>query len=78
MPRTDLSTEEKGLEFSLRCPHWRREGNKHLVGNLAVGMGSKSWGSGGGWGLLSPVVTLINAMWWAGSSITGSRISVTD
>lgn len=46
MPRRDLSTEEKGLEFSLRCPHWRREGNKHLVGNLAVGMGSKSWGSG--------------------------------
>lgn len=56
MPRRDLFIDEKGLEFTLRCPHWRK-GNKHLVESMTVGKGSKTW-DGWGWGCLASIVIL--------------------
>lgn len=41
MPRRDLSTAEKGLEFSLRCPYLEKRGEQAPGGGMAVGMGSK-------------------------------------
>lgn len=79
MPRRDLFIGEKGLEFSLRCPHWRKEGNKYLVERTWQWERVQRAGIGG-----AGEVVFLPLLYYANQSnvvswavITGSRVSLT-
>lgn len=54
----DLSIKERVWSLASDVLTWRKEGSKHVVGNVALGKGMKSQ-----MGLFSYTVTLIRATW---------------
>lgn len=65
----DLSIKERVWSLASDVLTWRKEGSKHLVGNMVLGKGMKSQ-----MGLLSYSYT--NQSNVVGEAVTGCRISV--